>query len=195
MMNDSPTEATSPARTATDDVDAAARAYFAVLLSTLREKCKRECVARAEALRCVTEPKAQLVRHKVELEEQYKTVPTSPILPLSYNGTIHTTPVRRTERGAEAQGRWICTEGAVVPSSLCKSNGPDHIVCSSRMSVCWMRARPPDRSAMMLTPPMTPLPLPPTPLCNRMSTPESPTPQSGPAWKDGIGISFRRPGN
>jgi hypothetical protein len=48
MMNDSPTEATSPARMATDDVDAAARAYFAVLLSTLREKCKRECVARAK---------------------------------------------------------------------------------------------------------------------------------------------------
>lgn len=43
-------------------------------------------------------------------------------------------------------------------------------------------SQPPDHSVLTLTPtPTTPLPLPPTPPRNRASTPESPTPQRGPA--------------
>ena len=67
---------------------AAARAYSAALLTTLREECERERAARTEALRRVAELEAQLARREVELEGRYETAPTSPIQPLSRDSAI-----------------------------------------------------------------------------------------------------------
>ena len=67
---------------------AAARAYSAALLTTLREECERERAARTEALRRVAELEAQLARREAELEGRYETAPTSPIQPLSREGAI-----------------------------------------------------------------------------------------------------------
>ena len=71
---------------------AAARAYSAALLSTLREECERERAARSVALRRVAELEAQLARREAELEGRYETAPTSrlgsPIPALSRDGAI-----------------------------------------------------------------------------------------------------------
>lgn len=147
---------------------AAARAYSAALLTALREECERERAARSVVLQRVAELEAQLARREAELEVRYETVPTSapasPILPLSRDGAI------RVLQQSAARNEALTHEIAGLVLKLEDARAtlkPDVSV-------------PPDHSAMVPTP-TAPLPLPPTPPRIRPSTPESPTPQRGPA--------------
>ncbi|KAF8266143.1 hypothetical protein EI94DRAFT_231794 [Lactarius quietus] len=143
---------------------AAARAYSAALLSSLRQECEHERAARSEALRRVAELEAQLARREAELEGRYETAPTSPILPLSRDGAI------RVLQQSAARNEALTDEVAGLVQKLEER----------RATLKRDESPPPDRSVM--TPTLaTPLPLPPTPPRNRASTPESPTPQRGPA--------------
>lgn len=143
---------------------AAARAYSAALLSTLRVECERERTARTEALRRVAELEAQLARREAELEGRYETAPTSPVQPLSRDGAI------RVLQQSAARNEALTHEVASLVQKLEER----------RATMKLEDSLPPDPSVMTPTP-ITPLTLPPTPLRNRPSTPESPTPQRGPA--------------
>ncbi|KAI9453693.1 hypothetical protein BJY52DRAFT_1287690 [Lactarius psammicola] len=151
---------------------AAGRAYSAALLTALREECERERAARSAALRRVAELEAQLARREAELEERYEIASTpapasrlgSPIPPLSRDGAI------RVLQQSAARNEALTHEIAGLVQKL----------EDARATLKLDESPPPDRSTMTPTP-TTPLPLPPTPPRNRPSTPESPTPQRGPA--------------
>ncbi|KAN0138051.1 hypothetical protein V8E53_003940 [Lactarius tabidus] len=143
---------------------AAARAYSAALLSTLRVDCERERAAHTEALQRVAELEAQLARREAELEGRYETAPTSPIQPLSRDGAI------RVLEQSRARNEALKHEVAGLMQKLVER----------RATLETVESPPPDRSVLTPTP-TTPLPLPPTPPRNRALTPESPTPQRGPA--------------
>ena len=109
---------------------AAARAYSAALLSTLREECERERAARSAALRRVAELEAQLARREAELEARYETAPTlapssrpgSPIPPLSRDGAIRVLQ----QSAARNEALHYEVAGLVQKVSVCSAPTPSN---------------------------------------------------------------------